>query len=360
MTDSAQLYDPNARRDTPLLAGLKARIKRDGPIGIDAYMTECLQHPEHGYYRNRNAIGAKGDFITAPEISQIFGELIGLWCAIVWQQMGSPTQLRLIELGPGRGTLMADALRATARVPSFHAALSVTLIESSDALASEQKKTLSAVTLPLHWQSDFALPNENDQPTIIIANEFLDALPVSQMQRDDAGQPATRRVGLDADDQLIFIPAERENAEIATNVDTGDLVKGLLQPLKIAAALFIDYGHTKQGQRDTLQAVRAHKPEHPLTSPGEADLTNHVDFTDFSTRSTASGNLIAEPITTQAEFLGNLGLVERAQRLIKANPDQTNMIEMSAGRLIAPQAMGTRFKVLGLRSPHLPPLPGFD
>ena len=185
---------------TPLALKLAARIARDGPIGVDEYMQACLQDPEHGYYRRRPAIGSSGDFITAPEISQVFGEIIGLWCAVVWQQMGSPPALRLVELGPGRGTLMRDALRAARLVPAFRAALQVELIESNAALETEQRATLKDEDVPLRWCSDFAAGTD---PAIVIGNEFLDTLPVAQWVFH-GGAWRRRCVDIDATGALSF------------------------------------------------------------------------------------------------------------------------------------------------------------
>jgi SAM-dependent MidA family methyltransferase len=364
-------YDPDARRETPLALDLKARIRRDGPITVHDYMYACLQDPTHGYYRTKTAIGRSGDFITAPEISQIFGELIGLWSVVVWQQLGSPPHLRLIELGPGRGTLMLDALRAAARAPAFTAAIEVVLVESSATLADQQRHTLSDVTVPLRWVAETGdLPM--GAPSIVIANEFLDALPVRQIVLDGL-EPRERVVTLDAGGRLIFdnagplalapsIPVSvRASArpgaifEMCNWAAPLDPIARLLVTAP-AAVLFIDYGHTTHSAGETLQALRAHAYEHPLTSPGEADLTTHVDFEAVSSCFRDASN-IAGP-TTQAEFLGSLGIAERASRLMAANPTKAAEIEAGVMRLMSPGGMGSRFKVLGLSSKGFPQLPG--
>lgn len=373
-------YDPDARRDTPLSCNLIARIKRDGPLTVRQYMTACLQDADHGYYRRREAIGRTGDFITAPEISQIFGELIGLWSAVVWQQMGSPSRINLIELGPGRGSLMRDALRALRLVPDFLSAANVHLVESSETLRAAQTETLGAIDLPINWHP--RLEDVPEGPTIVIGNEFLDALPVEQLIATPSGWRC-RSVTVDDLDRLQFgeialppsgrldIPVHAENApagSILTVPDFSELSAPLASLGKSAplAALLIDYGHAASEIGDSLQAVRDHHHEHPLTSPGEADLTTQVDFEAVRTQITMSGSenaadpaLVVDGPITQAEFLGALGIVQRASRLMAANPIEAGNIELGVARLLAPQGMGTRFKALGVRSGRLPTLPGF-
>ena len=279
---------------TPLGAALAARIRTSGPISVEDYIQACLHDPAHGYYRVRRAIGRQGDFITAPEISQIFGELIGLWCAVVWQQMGEPRSLRLIELGPGRGTLMRDALRAARTVPGFHDALRVELIEVSAALAAEQHATLAGERVPISWHDTLGAGNA---PAIVIANEFLDALPLAQFIWR-TGRWHDRSVGLDHTGCLAFVDGEPRvdihlPADIAQPSENGTifetrapafaaLARQLASLGETCAALFIDYGHTKSALGDTLQAVRSHRYEDPLASPGEADLTAQVDFAAFA------------------------------------------------------------------------------
>ncbi|MDX2309284.1 MAG: SAM-dependent methyltransferase [Hyphomicrobium sp.] len=371
------LYDPDLRRETPLAAKLKARIRRDGPISVRDYMAACLADPEHGYYVARDPIGRAGDFITAPEISQIFGELIGLWSAVVWQQMGSPPRLALIELGPGRGTLMVDALRATRRVPGFHAALSVHLVETNERLRASQLSRLTGSGVPMTWHTqarEFAL----DTPSIVIGNEFLDTCPVDQAL-EVGTQHLRRGVDLDAEGRLQFVPLSHDGTRAGQNagrerdardgaiVETQDFT--VLDQLRAAlgqhhvAMLFVDYGHIGPSTGDTLQAVRGHESEHPLTSPGEADLTVQVSFSqiaDMARRATtAAPGLAVDGPVSQAEFLGRLGIIERASKLMSANPEKAAAVESGVLRLLAPQGMGGRFKAVGLRSADLPPLPGF-
>ena len=385
--DMPPLYDPALRRDTPLARKLIARIGRDGPIDTYDYMDACLNDPEYGYYRTRIAIGRDGDFITAPEISQVFGELIGLWCAVVWQQMGSPQKVNLIELGAGRGTLLADALRALRLVPGFRAAVSVHVLDSNPVLIDLQRKALAKCGVPVAWYGTTdALPS--DAASIWVGNEFLDAVPAHQRERRK-GLWYVRAIGLDSAGRLAFVT--EPNIEFAFSDDdvpglpiqhsalNGDIramatyefhilhamrVRSALAP---SAALFIDYGYAGAGRIDTLQAVRGHRPEHVLTSPGEADLSCLVSFDELAhdarlplnPRYSCGINFTTDGPVTQSEFLGQLGIVERASKLMAANPAKANEIEMGVARLMAPQGMGTRFLALGVRSPGLPPLPGF-
>lgn len=376
-------YDPALRRDTPLARKLIARIRDRGPISVRDYMQACLYDQEYGYYRTQPAIGAAADFITAPEISQIFGELIGLWSAVVWQQMGSPERIHLVELGPGRGTLMRDALRAVRTVPRFAAAVSVLLIEPNETLRARQVELLRDETVPI---AHLTPPDDPPAPAIFIANEIIDCLPIWQMVRatDPAGRPDWRQrvVGLETSGRLTFqigpsarlmpgaetmLPAAQDG-DILEDRNCGDVIGGLRRTAQAGpiAALLIDYGHTAHGVGDTLQAVRKHAFEHPLTSPGEADLTAHVDFAAMAAQLTAlplgeTGSALAVdgPIL-QAQFLGRLGIVERAARLMAANPVQAGKIEAGAARLIAVPGMGDRFKAIGIRSSSVPPLPGFQ
>ena len=351
-------YDLGARRATPLAAAIAEHVRTKGPLAVDEYMQMCLQT----YYASTPVLGTRGDFVTAPEISQIFGELIGLWSAVVWQQMGSPAPFDLIELGPGRGTMLADMLRATRRVPGFLAAARVTCVETSPALTERQRETLRDAGCPIAWVTQFG--DVATGPAIVVGNEYLDVLPAAQ-GITIAGNTVVRRVGLDTASRLVFVPDEAgaSAGDIHTSQAEAFLscAKEFGARAKSApfAALFIDYGHTETAPGDTLQAVRNHAWEHPLTSPGEADLTVQVDFQAFAALAREHG-LAVDGATTQAEFLGRLGIIERASKLMAANPVEANAIEMAVARLIGPGAMGTRFKVIGLRSPDVPPLPGFD
>jgi NADH dehydrogenase [ubiquinone] 1 alpha subcomplex assembly factor 7 len=356
---------------TPLAARLAARIARDGPIGVAAFMEACLNDPEHGYYRTRDAIGRAGDFITAPEISQAFGELIGLWCAVVWQQMGAPATLRLVELGPGRGSLMRDALRAARAAPDFRKALAVHLVETNASLEAQQRAVLQDADAATTWSDDLgAVPR--GAPTIVIANEFLDTLPIAQWVLRN-GHWHERSVGLDGAGRLAFVdgasdPAPRLPPALDGRAREGDIFEtrdAALERLAATlatlgaplAALCIDYGHPAQAYGDTLQAVRRHHYDDPLAAPGEADLTAQVDFAAVASAMQRCG-LASDGPTTQAQFLGALGIAERASRLMAANPEKAARIETDVARLMAPGGMGTRFHAIGVRSANLAPLPG--
>ena len=393
-------YDPELRRDTPLARKIKERIKREGPIAVHGYALDCLYDDEHGYYRNKTAIGSAADFVTAPEISQVFGELIGLWCIAVWQQMGSPERFHLVEFGPGRGTMMRDMLRAQRLSPAFLKAAQVTLFESSDALRRVQEATLADAPAAIRWRKDTlapldfecppparGIPVQTDTPVIIVGNEYLDVAVPQQYVRKGQNW-YERQVCMDERDQLAFTHATEPHiigsdddrrcaswswvepfwANASQNAKDGDILEAwwtfgqapiLANWANTVAALFIDYGHVKSGLGDTFQAVRGHAWEHPLTSPGEADLTAQVDFELFKAQyNDADRHTVDGPIT-QAEFLGPLGIIERASKLMGANPSKAGEIEAGVMRLMAPNGMGTRFKVIGIRSPNVGKLPGF-
>ncbi|MFA5898565.1 MAG: SAM-dependent methyltransferase [Hyphomicrobium sp.] len=352
---------------TPLALKLAERIARAGPISVADFVAACLQDADFGYYRRKAAIGAEGDFVTAPEISQVFGELIGLWCAVVWQQMGGPPKVRLVELGPGRGTLMRDALRAARLVPAFIAALSVELVESNATLEEAQRQTLDGEQVPVTWAPAIV---PGDGPVILIANEFLDVLPAEQLVFRQ-GAWCVRCVGLDASNRLVFVdgpvltdarlpqsvsaPADGDIFETRQRA-FADLARQLASAGQPVAGLFIDYGHQVSGLGDTLQAVAAHRYADPLENPGEADLTVQVDFAAFDAVMRACGFHCDGPVP-QGEFLGRLGAVERASRLMAANPGQAAAIEVGLARLMGPTGMGSRFQVIGIRSVDLAPLP---
>ncbi len=364
-------YDRDLRRDTPLARKLKARISAHGPIAIDDYIDACSWDEEFGYYATRACIGARGDFITAPEVSQIFGEIVGAWCAVVWKQMGAPSSFEIVEAGPGRGTLMADAARVLVGVPGISDAVRIRLVEPSAVLTDVQKRNLQSCRLELHWTADDF--GDGDRSVIFFGNEFLDTGPLTQWVKTNDGW-RWRGVGLDDVGKLTFdiVP----NTRIADHLDTlwpqaeiGDIAESLRPDLWLQlfkdtaqgqpmAALLIDYGYTENSLGDTFQAVRGHKYEHPLTSPGEADLSAHVNFQDVKKEASDLGFAVDGPVT-QAEFLGALGAVERASRLMDQNPTKAAEIEAGVARLMAPNGMGTRFKVIGLRANFDGPLPGF-
>lgn len=351
-------------------------IAHGGPIGIDRYMALCLGHPHHGYYMTRDPFGAEGDFITAPEISQMFGELLGLWAVAVWQQMGMPAAVRLIELGPGRGTLMADALRATRSLPAFRAAASVHLVETSPFLRGRQQETLQASGIAPVWHEtvDTAL----EGPVIVIANELLDALPVRQFVKTPEGW-REKLVGLDQDGALMFglsgdpqalpsgnaaLDAIPDGTVLEAAGAAHELVRTLSRHMVAqgGAALFIDYGAAASGFGDTLQAMKGHAFVDPLAEPGEADLTVHVDFARLAIAGRSWGAVTHGPVR-QGEFLEALGLSHRVATLkARATPEQRRMVDAASQRLTDAdlRGMGSLFKAMAVSSPDLAELPGFN
>ena len=355
---------------TALAAEIRERIRRDGPLSVAAYMELCLSHPAHGYYRRGRPIGAAGDFITAPEVSQMFGELIGLWCAAVWQAMGRPRPVRLVELGPGRGTLLADALRAAETVPPFRDAIEVHLVESSEALRAEQAKLLSDAQPTWHERFETVPPG----PVLVVANEFFDALPIRQFERvGDAWRE--RMVALAPSSQALrFTAAGKANAEVAcldaapagSIVERAPAREALAAALarRIAAdggaALIVDYGHDWPGIGDTLQAVRRHRPHGVLDDPGDADLTAHVDFFALAAAARRAGAAAFGPVP-QGGFLQALGIEARAARLRQdASAQQRDAIDAALRRLTGADEMGLLFKALAICRPTLGVPPGFE
>ena len=351
---------------TPLGAEIATLVRETGPIGIDRYMALCLGHPVHGYYRTRDPLGPRGDFTTAPEISQMFGELIGVWIASVWAAMGAPAPLRLVELGPGRGTLMADALRAL-RTVAPTATVDLHLVETGPVLRAAQAETLAGAAPT--WHDDVAAVPPG--PAIVVANEFFDCLPVRQFVRTARGW-CERLVGL-SDDALAFGLAPDPNPAIAAAAAEGavitlpavalDLTRALARRIRDqgGALLVIDYGHVRPGFGDTLQAVAGHRFVGPLDAPGEADLTVHVDFPALGRAASEVGAAIHGPVD-QRVFLDALGLSARAARLMaRATPAQADAIAAASRRLTdpSPGGMGSLFKAMAITQPGLPPLPGF-
>lgn len=350
---------------TPLAEILSARIAHSGPLSIAEYMTECLLNPAHGYYTTRDPFGRSGDFITAPEISQMFGELVGLALVQAWRDQGAPKDAVLAELGPGRGTLMADALRAMTAVPG--ADFTPHLLEASPILRAAQAETLKAHA-PIFHDHPGTLP---EVPTFLIANEFFDALPIRQFLRKGDGW-TERQVGL-SNGALAFglsAPAPRDDLahRIADTVE-GDLVEICTpaQPLiediaqRIAthggAALIIDYGSTPC-TGNTFQAVRGHAKEAPLAHPGQADLTAHVDFGALANTARLAGAEVTGPVP-QGVFLETLGITARAQALAAQMEGAALKDHIAAHRrLTHPDEMGSLFQVLGLTPVGAPPIAG--
>ncbi|MCL3881253.1 SAM-dependent methyltransferase [Marivita sp. GX14005] len=356
---------------TALADILRAQIKTTGPMTVAQYMTACLLHPEHGYYTTREPLGVQGDFTTAPEISQMFGELVGLCLAQSWLDQGAPPVFALAELGPGRGTLMADMLRATRQVPGFHAAMRLHLVEASPRMREIQARALRGVDPQWHDTPD-RLPE--NLPLFAVSNEFFDALPIRQFQRDKAGWREVM-IGLGADGGLQMglsdaapiasLDHRLEDTEIGAMVETcaqGGVVMDTLASRIAAhggAALVIDYGDWRS-RGDTFQAVQAHRPVDPLAAPGCADLTAHVDFEALATAAQHAGCAVSK-LQTQGAFLENLGITARAQTLARTLEGSSLDSHIAAHRrLTHPEEMGSLFKVLAVHAADAPPPPGFE
>lgn len=360
---------------SPLLSDIKRLIKTAGPMPVWRYMQLCLTHPTHGYYVSRDPLGREGDFITAPEVSQMFGELLGLWAASVWKAMGSPPQLQLIELGPGRGTMMVDALRALRVLPPLYQALSVHLVEINPVLLEKQKAALSGVR-NVEWHASIdEIPRG---PSIILANEYFDVLPVHQVVRRATGWHE-RVVEIDGNGRLAFGTAaepmprfdvllpplvreapvgavfewrpDAEIMKIATRVRDGG-----------GAALIIDYGHLRSDAGDTFQAIARHSFADPLKNPGLADVTAHVDFQALARAAEDLGARVHGPVP-QGDFLKRLGIETRAVTLMaKATHEVSEDISEALKRLIGGgrSGMGSMFKAIGISHPRLQTLVGLS
>jgi NADH dehydrogenase [ubiquinone] 1 alpha subcomplex assembly factor 7 len=364
-----------------LAARIARRIRREGPLSIAAYMALALHDPDSGYYATRDPFGAAGDFVTAPEISQIFGELIGACLIDFWQRSGRPDPVILAELGPGRGTLMEDLLRAARAVPEFRRALRLHLVENSAVLRQAQRRRLAAAApdiAPCFAESIDALP---DGALLLLANEFLDALPIRQFVRGrdfwaerlvalaDAADPKSERLvfveGPESPALALLIPPGLRDAPPGTVAEICPAAAALAASLgerfahRPGMALFVDYGYLPSRPGPTLAALRRHQAASILDSPGEADLSAHVDFTAFAGAATASGAASHGPVS-QRDFLLALGAEARLASLSRrATPAQRSALESGFARLIDPAQMGTLFKVLALTSPGLPSPAGF-
>lgn len=353
------------KKSLTLSEQIDTQIRETGPMSIATYMGLCLSHPRHGYYTTGRPIGAAGDFITAPEISQMFGELIGFFFVNLWQQMGQPTSFTLLELGPGRGTLMQDALRAASKADGFENALHLQLFESNSILKGEQQKRLGAYSP--YWSSDIDAVSED--PIFVVANEFFDALPIKQFIKTDDGWHE-RLVGL-KDDVRTFGLSPTPIAESAAPEAVHGAFPGEVLELSAAAAdamqriarkvalqggaiLAIDYGYGTTQTGETLQAVKDHAFADPLEAPGEADISSHVNFEVLAAAAKSTG-LATTPLAEQGEWLLKLGLGQRAKALAAANPREAGNIARAVERLTSPEQMGTLFKVLCAHSPGLKP-----
>ncbi|MCI4644585.1 MAG: SAM-dependent methyltransferase [Hyphomonadaceae bacterium] len=339
---------------------LKHLIQTDGPMPLSTWMTLCLHDPEEGYYATRPGLGR--DFRTAPETSQVFGELLGLWAVHEWQVMGMPSPVTLAELGPGKGTLMKDALRATRGAAEFRKAMDLILVEVSPALRAVQAEALSEAA-PRHMDDLADLP---DQPAIILANEFLDCLPARHFIK--TGEAWHERVvGLNEAGEFSFGLAVDRAPDGLSALASGavDIQPGLEAIVETLAArtapfraLFIDYGPADTAPSDTLRAFREGEQVDPLSTPGMADLTLDVDFGRLKRLAKAAGLEVAGP-TAQGALLGQLGVEARMQQLIRANPGKAEEIHAGVAELVEPAKMGLRFKALCLSSPGLPEPVGF-
>ena len=362
-----------AADDLSLAARLHAHIAENGPLTVEAFMQACLSDAASGAYTSRQPIGGVGDFITAPEISQIFGELIGLWSVSVWQSMGAPRAVTVAELGPGHGSLMADALRAWRAVPAFLDVISVALIETSPVMVAAQRSALREARVPVSWYA--TLDELPDGPLIVLANEFIDALPIRQFIYRD-GTWLERLIASDGSGGFCFTEGNRlalgdQASDLPDEAPDGSILEmrpaartllyELARRASVAplAVLIIDYGHDEAGFGDTLQAVRGHRFAATLADPGSADLSAHVDFADLKRRASALGLKPYGPVP-QGEFLLKLGLGERRNRLLqRATPEQAEAIASGASRLVDPKQMGILFKALALTGADRPPPPPF-
>ncbi|GAA0655875.1 class I SAM-dependent methyltransferase [Brevundimonas lenta] len=354
---------------------LRDRLAREialtGPMTVADYVTRCLHDPEGGYYATRPAIGATGDFITAPMVSQMFGELIGLWAVELWQRLGAPERVRLVEVGPGDGTLMADALRAARLAPAFLEAVDLILIEPSAPLRAAQARMLADSDVHPRWVSSLDRI-ETDAPVILVANEVLDCLPARQFVRTEDGW-AERRIGVTDDGALTFglvkitggfkRPAfevepgqtiEISEQQAAFGRDLATLVKATS-----GAALLIDYGRARAEAGDTLQALRRHQKVDPLAEPGDADLTQWADFPTVLEAAVHAGADVTGCFG-QGDFLRLLGIEHRAERLKASRPDAAPVIDRQLARLTADDHMGVLFKACAIFSPRTLVVPGFE
>ncbi|MDR9427294.1 MAG: SAM-dependent methyltransferase [Salibaculum sp.] len=350
---------------TPLGNLLARRIAATGPMPLSDYMAECLLHPKHGYYSTRDPLGQAGDFITAPEVSQMFGEVIGLALAQAWMDQGAPAAFVLAELGPGRGTLMADALRATAGVPGFHAAAQVILIEASAPLRAQQAERLPQAR---HIDGLDALPAA---PLFLVANEFFDALPIRQFQRDPGGwrevmvglEGEALRPGLSDPAPLAALDHRLEDTAPGDIVETCPALPGIVAQIgtRLArhggAALILDYGDWR-ALGDTFQALEEHAQADPFAAPGRADLTAHVDFEALAL---AAAPACHTRLTAQGVFLERLGITDRARALARGLHGAALDSHVAAHRrLTHPDEMGHLFKVMGLFPEGHPAPPGLE
>ncbi|MBI4030514.1 MAG: SAM-dependent methyltransferase [Proteobacteria bacterium] len=345
---------------TPLAQIIRKKIETEGPISVGTFMELALGHPEYGYYRTRDPLGRSGDFTTAPEISQIFGELLGLWVADMWMQMGSPPRFSFVEIGPGRGTLMADAMRATRKIKGFHDAARIVLVETSPVLTEKQKKTL--VSYDVLWADSIDNPavENGEGPIILLANEFLDTLSLRQLQlyRNEWYERVVvnKEAGFAFDvsnqvyDSEIAAYGATDGAIFETSPEREAFIRNLsgLIHVRGGAALLIDYGHDRAGLGETLQAIRAHRFVSVLEDVGENDVTSHVDFSALARVAKLADMYIYGP-AGQGVFLESLGIRQRAEMLMWGKPPvQQKEIVEGMRRLTHSAQMGQLFRVMAL------------
>lgn len=342
-----------------LEALLKQTIRAQGKLTVAQFMQHALLHPQYGYYTQRDPFGRDGDFITAPDVSQMFGEMIGVWCADRWQAMGSPASFALVEFGPGRGTLMKDCLRATRHVPGFHAALSVHLLEASPKLCAVQHQLLKTEHPRISWH--MSLETIPLMPMLLVANEFFDALPIQQYVRTEHGW-MERVLGVSPEDRLQFelaptplspklyerYPEATPSAVVEISPFMSAYVRWIAERVlaQKGAALIVDYGYSEPHFSPTLQAVKAHRYHDLLADIGSTDITAHVDFLELFTQATDQNISVYGPVP-QGEWLCGLGIETRAEQLqLHASDSQREAILSGLHRLIDAEEMGELFKVI--------------
>lgn len=368
MSDQIELQSEN---DGELTLGelINLQIKAQGPMSLSTFMNIALTHPTKGYYRKSDPLGAHGDFITAPEISQMFGEMIGIWVAQTWQQFNMPKKLHLVELGPGRGTLMADLMRVVGQVPELNDCVSVHLIETNPVLIAKQRANLRSTNV--HWHQEIKDLEPLDGPIFFVANEFFDALPIKQFQRMK-GQWHERLVGLKGELRVWGLspsslpedafPASLKSVEEHAIWEAGFAAQQIMREIaellgqKTGAILAIDYGYERTQTGETLQALKAHKHVDVLSTPGDADLTAHVDFEALLGAAT-DANATSTKLMTQAHFLKAMGIEQRAHALASATPAAAQKIAADLHRLIDKDQMGDLFKVACCYVGPTPPYP---
>lgn len=362
-----------------LVETIAQQIVSEGPISVGHFMHIALNHPHQGYYTAQPGIGEDGDFITAPEISQLFGEIIGVWVLQTWMEMGSPENWQLVELGPGRGTLLNDVMRVLKIRPQAIENVRVHLVEVSPILRTEQAHIAKRLNIEPQWHNQLCeVPN--NLPCVVLANEFFDALPIRQFIRQTSGW-CERRIALtkntpSATPELCFtaVPTaynvEAENpaahaAQPGDVIEIGTAAKTISEEIgaRIARtpsrALIIDYGYVAGSNGDTFQALKRHQKIDPLTELGSADITAHVDFPALARAAQATGALAFAPMG-QGDFLKTMGIDARLSALSKnATPEQALKLTRQVHRLTAEEEMGTLFQVLALSNAALPPPPPF-